>query len=608
MSERTEGAARVKEKMRDSYSWFFESLATIVNKQGEAITPELNAGQRQLIEIIERQEAADEPVRVIILKARQLGFSTLVQSMILQRCLMRPFHEACILAHDRATGGRLFGMAARIYGGLPEGIGVKPEILGRQRAKSMHFSNGGVDAINRGDAWPDSTYMVDTAGEFESGRGATFHSVHASELAFWGQVSTKLTALRAAVPEEPGTMFVIESTANGFNDFSEIWEQAVSGDSAYAPLFCPWFIETSYSRPFMDEAERKEFRPGTGRYGEGEKKLIDDFGLSLEQLNWRRHTIANQCGGKIDTYRQEFPSTPAEAFISTDTTVFDAFAVQGILVETELTDPATARDLEGPHRGTFEAREYVSRRGRGGQELEVPEGVLWRPRQELAEGLDAPWKLWPAGADRTEVVKPNGHYIVGVDVSGQETEDASATASWHAISIVDHESRVQVAEYKSHADLTLLTEQIYLAAVFFNDAWVAVEVTGGYGRPVVRRLWLDLRYPYLYFRKSPDGKSQRKESRVGWDTNARTRPELVAKVEDLVRSDDHGIKSRGLAMEMSTFVRLKSGKTRHSAGRHDDLLFAFAIAQMCCDLLVVRRASRSISRDPAPRGIGVRSR
>ena len=38
-------------------------------------------------------------------------------------------------------------------------------------------------------------------------------------------------------------------------------------------------------------------------------------GCTLEQLNWRRSTIRNECDGDLDKFHQEYPSTPEEAFL-----------------------------------------------------------------------------------------------------------------------------------------------------------------------------------------------------------------------------------------------------------------------------------------------------
>ena len=72
-----------------------------------------------------------------------------------------------------------------------------------------------------------------TAGGKGIGRSDTLQCVHLSEYAFWpegsdGKAAT-LTGILQAVPSMPGTMVVIESTANGYEDFKDRWDAAVAG-------------------------------------------------------------------------------------------------------------------------------------------------------------------------------------------------------------------------------------------------------------------------------------------------------------------------------------------------------------------------------------------
>ena len=43
---------------------------------------------------------------------------------------------------------------------------------------------------------------------------------------------------------------------------------------------------------------------------------MQDFGVSYEQLKWRRWCINNNCNGDVEQFHQEYPSTPEEAFIA----------------------------------------------------------------------------------------------------------------------------------------------------------------------------------------------------------------------------------------------------------------------------------------------------
>ena len=127
-----------------------------------------------------------------------------------------------------------------------------------------------------------------------------------------------------------GTMFqiyrVLESTANGVGDyFHSMWNQAVKGENEFIPIFLAWFTDPTYTRSFRSEAEKNEFIKQVDQtYTDTSGKEVRTYeynlkvknSLTYEQLNWRRWTIKNKCGGDEELFMQEYPSTPEEAFIS----------------------------------------------------------------------------------------------------------------------------------------------------------------------------------------------------------------------------------------------------------------------------------------------------
>ena len=56
---------------------YIESCLKIRTKSGAVVPFCLNAAQQKLYAVAKRQQDEGKPVRIIILKARQLGFSTL---------------------------------------------------------------------------------------------------------------------------------------------------------------------------------------------------------------------------------------------------------------------------------------------------------------------------------------------------------------------------------------------------------------------------------------------------------------------------------------------------------------------------------------------------
>jgi hypothetical protein len=567
----------VRQRLRDDTPYWAEKFGYIIDKRRKKVSLQATAGQAALDAALEEQRAAGKPMRALSLKARQVGISTWSQAKLIQRATQREHYDTVTVAHDRTTGRNLFRMGRTIYENLPEDpeLGIKPPIGQHSRGQSLHFGDSSIGSWGKGDAFPNSTYLVDTAKEFSAGRGSTYAAMHLSEVAFWDRIGEKLMALQNAIPDEPETLVIGESTANGHNEFKDIWDDAVEGRSDYYPFFWAWWQHEEYRLEFANEKEREAFSPGEGEYGEEEPDLIRDFGVTLEQLHWRRRTIANKCGGDLRVFDQEYPSTPEKAFLSTGQKVFDPYRVAALLREVEQHDPKeTSPDNPGPAYGEFEIQGTTVEEGRTG-DLTIPTGALWVPRESGPK--NQPWRMWVPD-EQIEGGRP-GEYIIGVDVSGgmMATTDEP---DYQAIQVINHQTRDQVAEYRSRCDPDELAEQILLAALFFNGAVVAVERTGGWGLPVLRTLLHQYHYPMIYRAKRLGATNEKTEHKLGWDTNTRTKTILVAGMQVALREDNFaGIKSRRLASEVNTYVKDDRGRANAAPKAYDDLLMAYMIAQ-----------------------------
>lgn len=585
-------ATLTRDSIAERLEWdtplFARNVVRIVNKQRKLVPLVATAGQLALDRKLEEQRLAGKPQRAIALKARQVGVSTWVQGKFIHRATRRANFDVTTLAHDLKTGNKLFRMGERMYENLP--VEIRPGLGSTRRGREMHFVNPGSSP-----RFPDSTYLVDTANEAEAGRGGTEMGIHGSEVAFWAELRRKLAALANAVPDEPESIIVLESTANGANEFKEEWDDAVAGVSDYAAFFWPWWKEDQYVLPFPNDYERERFRVGDtdqSPFAQGETALFDPgpididtnqhVPLTLEQLHWRRYAIANKCGRSIATFHQEYPSHPDEAFVSSGRKVFDPEHVARVFLRTALTDPSTpTAEHPGPHRGRLAATGYTERKTPGGDTIRIPEGAMWVPASALKIGEAPDWKIWRPD---TEPVTDK-QYVIGVDASGgDENEGGDGDPAYHAIEVIEHLSRKQVAEYRSRIDPDLLAEQVYLACLFFNMPWCAPESTGSWGMPVLRKMWVNgYRYPFVYRRKQIGRKSSKTEAKLGFDTNRQTKPLLIANTAEAIREETDGIQSTGLARELSTLIRDENGREKPEPRQFSDRFMAWAIANYVAD-------------------------
>ncbi len=293
---------RLRAKLGRDFRAYAKIALRIRTKAGEIRPMVLNDTQLRVHEKAQAQLRETGKIRIMILKARQLGISTYIEGRFFWKVTHRAGVRAFILTHHADATANLFGMAKRFQEkGPPQLI---PEV-GASSSRELSFPD------------IDSGYKVGTAGTEGIGRSDTFQYFHASEVAFWPKAETHTAGALQAVPQEPGTEIWLESTANGLGGkFHEMWQDACRGDSEYLAIFLPWFEDRHYWTPapraFELSAEESEYQ---GAYG-----------LSLEQMVWRHNKLSEL--GSEWLFRQEYPATAEEAFqTSGDESLIDSMAV-----------------------------------------------------------------------------------------------------------------------------------------------------------------------------------------------------------------------------------------------------------------------------------------
>jgi hypothetical protein len=125
-------------KMSINTQKYIEEYVKIRDKAGKIIEFKLNQGQLKLYEAIKRQKKENKPVRIIILKARQIGFSTLTEAVIFKETATKFNVNSGIITHKEEATTNLFNMSKRIYDNLP--VEMKPS-LKASNAKELIFDN-----------------------------------------------------------------------------------------------------------------------------------------------------------------------------------------------------------------------------------------------------------------------------------------------------------------------------------------------------------------------------------------------------------------------------------------------------------------------------------
>ena len=104
---------------------YIESYIKIRDKNNNIIPLKLNEPQLKYYNVIKKLHEQNKPIRIIILKARQMGFSTETESIIFKNVVTKHNYNAGIVAHKEDSTSNLFNMSKRMLEYLPKSI--KPE-------------------------------------------------------------------------------------------------------------------------------------------------------------------------------------------------------------------------------------------------------------------------------------------------------------------------------------------------------------------------------------------------------------------------------------------------------------------------------------------------
>lgn len=361
--------------------------------------------------------------------------------------------------------------------------------------------------------------------EKESGRSDTFNNLHISELAFWkGEKKDILTGLFQSVPNTEDSMIIIESTANGYEYFKELWDRAVAGESDYIPMFIGWNELKSYRMNYNGfELTDKE------------KDLMDLYKLDLEQITWRRWCIQNNLSGNEEDFKQEYPISPEEAFISTGKSVFNKEQVLDKI--NRIKEPI----LEGHFVYDYDGSRVSNIRFR--QEENGYVKIYKKPIKE-------------------------DYYVIGGDTSGEGSDNFTAQ-------VIDNTSGEQCAVLKHQFDEDLYTKQIYCLGTYYNNALIGIEAN--FSSFPIREL-TRIGYDNQFVREQEDSFSSNIIKSFGFKTTSITRPVILSELIEIVRENIGLIKDKDTLKEMLTFIRNERGRAQADTGAHDDLIMALAIA------------------------------
>lgn len=545
----------------------------------------LRRPQRRLLRWLEERRKKNRPIRLILLKARQWGGSTVIQMYFLWLQLMwQKGLNSLIIAQVKDTAETIRGMFEEALKNFPTKFLYEiGEAFSENEPKFVGVgTSGNVKKVPQ-------RFCKIKVGSMErplSANGEDYNLVHLSEVGLWKKTDGKspeevVQNATNGILYRPYTMIAYESTANGTgNFFHKEWIAAVKGESQFEPFFVPWYeIYDMYHLEFESKKQKVEFakwlyenRNNTNTMSDREEPgtylwKLWTLGAPLEAINWyiaerKKFTDhADMAAG--------YPTDDIEAFKHSGAKVFAEDKVDKFRKGCRA--PKFIGDVYGDGYKGKKCMQNV-------RFCEDKQGQLW---------------IWskPETFDDCKVIN---RYLVVVDIGGR-----SKNADWSVICVFDRYWMMEggkpyvVAQWYGHIDMDLLAWKAAQVAKYYNDALLVIEsntletkdkehiLEGGDQSEFILNQIKDV-YDNLYARKQSESDIKNKVPvKYGFHTNVATKPMVISVLVQTIREQLYVERDDRCLDEYLTYE--KNGTVYEAAdGKHDDLLMTRAIGLHIC--------------------------
>lgn len=533
-NELLENASLLKE-VTDNPELLIEMTFTIVDKTKSTVPFFLNDVQHSFINLLnekikEHNEGKLLHLRFLVLKGRQQGFTSVITAYQLANTLIKKNFTGFTLADTADNVRAIFQDKAKyIYNQLPEIL--KP--TEKYNSKTEMF----FEKLN-------SSWRINVASD-QVGRSRTINFFHGSEAAFWNcLISAIQSSLGEALTKD--SIQILESTANGFNEFKDLWD---SGE--WINCFYEWWKTPEYKDNFESQEIKNKFlndidtKTKTEWIWERLNWLKYKMKLKDEQLYWYYNKYKNYLNK--DLIKQEYPCTADEAFLNSGRCVFNSELLMQRKVELQELYKKT------PYRqGFFKFR---------WNDEESKDFIL----NSTIEFVDSPIGMIKI----YEQPKPHGFYVLGGDTAGDGSD-------FYAGTMIDNTTGKRCATLNGKVDADIYTWQMYCFGAYYNWAMASIEINFNIF-PVVELK--RLKYPHQYKREEYDRISKTYQEKFGWKTDRNTRPQIISEEQSFIKDHIDLFTDITMIEEALSFVYDENMRPDATKGKHDDMLFSDMIAQ-----------------------------
>lgn len=588
-------------RVRIKFDFFFWAAVFVMIKNkdgGDDIHFRLNAPQRRLTRLFESMRVNNKPIRVVVLKARQWGGSTLTQIyMSWIQLVHKKSWNSIIVGHEMTSTTEVENMFDKMLDAYPlEMMYDQGCFFNPKESKKVGTKTPNISKIPQ----RNCKIKLGTAERPNSARGGDSSLVHCTEIAFWKTTEGKtpqqiVRSACAGAKPVPYSMIVYESTANGTgNFFQRTYDAAKNGQSSFRSIFVPWFDIEGYQIPFDDDKEKQQFveelikfknhTVAPNPYQESGQYLYHlwELGATLEGIKWYKFKR-----GEFEDHGDmaaEYPSDDTEAFVNSGANVFDKALVDKF--KTTCCRPRWRGEVEG--KGNIE----LSISDRGGR-FYVDNHDFLKDLKFCEDDLGH-LSVWakPEPDEGEDYIKDR--YLVSVDIGGRGTK-----ADWSVICVIDRIWMIEggkpsiVAQWYGHVDMDILAWKAAQIAKWYNNALLVIESNTLETKDRDRHvdgdqtdfILLQIKevYDNLYYRKQSEQDIKANAPvKYGFHTNIQTKPMIISTLVKVIRENAYVERDEGCVDEYNAYEKKQNGSFGAIIGKHDDRLMTRAIGLHIC--------------------------
>jgi hypothetical protein len=509
------------------------------------------------------------PAKVVVLKARQLGLSTVSQALIFHKTIYREGCNTLVVAQDPGQADYLFGMARTAYDSLP--WWMRPEA--RYEAKGRYLVFDRKDPIQRlVNPGLKSQIFVEAANKMTGvAVGRTVHAAHLSELSNWDNDEALAEEIFPTM-NASDELAIMESTARGRKNFwHRFWIKSWNGQTSWTPVFIEFFRVKKYSLPIPKETVFKETKDELGI----RDKVFKNTGITVtnEQFYWRRQKMEEFSALQGNEYKfyQEYPQVSwVEAFQGSGVCAFNRRKLQSIL-ETTCATPFWYGEIELEIKGErrkpiVRLVELFNKDAKGVFTTRKEEVPL--PSQEEYGGRLYVWETPVEGES----------YYLGVDVAhgvpGGDFSVVQVIRIGHGM-----EPDAQVAEWRGWINPGPFGHTVCALGYWYMGAQISIECND-VGQATNAEVMRIIQYENLFRWKHYDKVKNFITDYFGWFTSSKTRPLIISKFREFMDENSVLLRSEWLIDECFDFSS-QDGSRFEGQADNDDRVMAMMIALFC---------------------------